>query len=71
MLPLALLFAFYGLRQLRMRQAKIRDRSDERWDDPMGPVILTTGLIVGLLVQFIVAVSNILAVNICCDRRYP
>jgi hypothetical protein len=47
----------YGLKQLRKRQAKIRGRSDERWDDPYGPVVLTAGLIFGLLIQFIITVS--------------
>jgi hypothetical protein len=64
----------YGLKQLRKRQAKIRGRSDERWDDPYGPVVLTAGLIFGLLIQFIITVSVLVNCcnfsEYCCDMFY-
>jgi SPX domain protein involved in polyphosphate accumulation/uncharacterized membrane protein YidH (DUF202 family) len=52
LLPLALLFVIYAVRQFTWRAEKIRTRDVSRWDDALGPVFLTSVLIVALTVQF-------------------
>lgn len=59
LMPLALLFVVYALRTYLVRSRKINTRDTERWDDPYGPVILASILIVALLVQFFFKVSEV------------
>ena len=54
LLPVALLFIIYATITFLWRVEKIRTRNPLRWDDPMGPVILTLCLIIALTIQFIV-----------------
>jgi uncharacterized membrane protein YidH (DUF202 family) len=61
MLPLALLFITYAITQFLWRSRKIRSRDIDRWDDPRGPVVLTSLLIVALTVQFILKVKEVMA----------
>lgn len=60
LMPVSLVFIGYALRTFLIRGSKIKGRSDVRWDDPAGPVVLTTLLIVALSVQFIFQVMRIL-----------
>jgi len=59
LLPVALAFIAYALVIFLWRSNQIRTRSDLRWDDPMGPVILTSMLILALSTQFILKVYDI------------
>eukprot|EP00981_Chlorochromonas_danica_P013550 scaffold6470_cov243-Ochromonas_danica.AAC.2 len=59
MLPISLLFIFYALRTYLIRGTKIRTRDAERWDDPLGPVLLTLMLVFALSVQFIMKIRDI------------
>jgi SPX domain protein involved in polyphosphate accumulation/uncharacterized membrane protein YidH (DUF202 family) len=60
LLPVSLCFIGYALRTFLLRGSKIKGRSDVRWDDPAGPVVLTTLLIVALSVQFFFQVMKII-----------
>ena len=59
LLPLSLLFIFYALATFLWRSQQIKTRSDLRWDDPMGPVVLTCLLILALTTQFVLKVYDI------------
>jgi hypothetical protein len=52
LLPLSLLFVIYAVWTYLWRSDKIRSRDVGRWDDPVGPVLLTSLLIIALTVQF-------------------
>ena len=52
MLPVSLCFVLYALNTFLWRSNLIRSRNAHRWDDPMGPVILTLLLTIALIVQF-------------------
>ena len=54
LMPVALLFVIYAINTFLWRVEKIRTRNPLRWDDPMGPVILTLCLVVALTIQFVV-----------------
>ncbi len=58
LLPVSLIFIGYALRTFMVRGAKIRGRLDVRWDDPVGPVLLTSLLIAALSVQFMLQVAK-------------
>lgn len=58
MLPVALFIIFYALRTYLYRAEKIKTRDADRWDDPFGPIILTSLVILALVVQFIIKVSR-------------
>lgn len=59
LLPVALLFVFYAIGTFVWRSRLIRTRSSERWDDPMGPVVLTALLILALTAQFVLKVREV------------
>jgi hypothetical protein len=52
MMPLALCFVVYAVRTYLWRSERISTRDVERWDDPFGPLILASLLILAMLVQF-------------------
>jgi uncharacterized membrane protein YidH (DUF202 family) len=60
MLPVALLIDVYAIVTYVWRSRLIRTRSSERWDDPMGPVLLTGLLVLALLVQFFLKLAEVL-----------
>jgi SPX domain protein involved in polyphosphate accumulation/uncharacterized membrane protein YidH (DUF202 family) len=59
LLPISLLFVGYALATFLWRSQQITTRSDLRWDDPMGPVILTSLLILALTSQFVLKLWDI------------
>lgn len=59
-LPVALLFIVYACVTYVWRSKLIRERASDRWDDPVGPVILTVLLILALLLQFFLKLYDIL-----------
>jgi hypothetical protein len=56
MMPVSLLFIIYALRTYLIRSEKIRTRDSNRWDDPYGPIILASTLVLVLTVQFVLKV---------------
>ena len=52
LLPIALIFILYPLFVYMWRNGQIRGRDASRWDDPWGPIIITTLLIFALCIQF-------------------
>ena len=58
LLPLSLGIIVYGVRQYQWRLEKIKFRDNTRWDDPNGPVIMTIVLIIALIAQLVITVSN-------------
>lgn len=48
MLPVSLLFVGYALFQYTWRHARIHDRINDRWDDPRGPLLLASSLVVAM-----------------------
>jgi len=58
LLPIALLFIVYPLNTYLWRSSKIRNRDSTRWDDPMGPVIITILLIFALCIQFVLKIMQ-------------
>eukprot|EP00596_Hydrurales_sp_CCMP1899_P008312 CAMPEP_0119042730 /NCGR_PEP_ID=MMETSP1177-20130426/16114_1 /TAXON_ID=2985 /ORGANISM="Ochromonas sp, Strain CCMP1899" /LENGTH=664 /DNA_ID=CAMNT_0007009715 /DNA_START=325 /DNA_END=2319 /DNA_ORIENTATION=+ len=61
LLPLALLFVGYALWTFLWRSEKIKTRDVSRWDDPLGPLLLTFCLIVALTVQFFIKLNDVLS----------
>jgi SPX domain protein involved in polyphosphate accumulation/uncharacterized membrane protein YidH (DUF202 family) len=59
LLPISLMFIGYALSTFLWRCNQIKTRSDLRWDDPMGPVVLTCCLIVALVVQFVLKLRDL------------
>ena len=59
LLPVALAFIAYALVTFLWRSNQIKTRSDLRWDDPLGPVVLTCMLILALSTQFVLKVYDI------------
>lgn len=57
MLPLSLVFVIYALVTFLWRSNMMKNRDTARWDDPMGPVLLTIMLILALTVQFLMKVT--------------
>lgn len=57
LLPIALIFVVYPLNTFVWRNNKIRNRDTSRWDDPVGPVIITVLLIIALSIQFFMKVG--------------
>jgi uncharacterized membrane protein YidH (DUF202 family) len=64
MLPLSLLFVAYALATFLWRSNMMRNRDNARWDDPLGPVILTVLLIFALTVQFFMKVSSVVVFSL-------
>jgi len=50
----------YAIRTFHIRAAKIRERAQVRWDDPLGPVILGVTLIIAFGAFFFAQLSEIL-----------
>lgn len=63
MLPVSLGFIAYALSTFLWRSEKIKIRFEGRWDDPVGPVILTIALIIALTVQFCLSILNMIYDN--------
>jgi hypothetical protein len=59
LLPIALLMICYSVWTYLWRTSKIGVRDAFRWDDPMGPIVITSLLIVALCAQFIQKVTFI------------
>ena len=53
MLPISLAFCVYALHVFLWRQDQIKNRIPARWDDPMGPLILGSLVVITLVVNFI------------------
>ncbi len=53
MLPISLAFCVYALHVFLWRQDQIKNRIPARWDDPMGPLMLGSLVVITLLVNFI------------------
>jgi uncharacterized membrane protein YidH (DUF202 family) len=60
LLPLALLFIGYALWTYLWRAEKIRTRDTNRWDDPVGPMLLGLVLIIALSSQFYLKLADVL-----------
>lgn len=60
LLPMSLLFIVHALRTFLWRSKLIRNRDATRWDDPVGPVLLTSLIIIALVVHFMFTVYNLL-----------
>jgi CHASE2 domain-containing sensor protein len=58
LLPIALLMICYSVWTYLWRTAKIGARDAFRWDDPMGPIVITSLLIIALCTQFIQKVTQ-------------
>ena len=54
LLPVALIFTVYAVWTFSWRNDMIVHRDAARWDDPLGPVLLTVLLIFAMSVQFMV-----------------
>ena len=52
MLPLCLAIIVYAVLTFHWRNRLIRNRGTTRWDDPFGPVLICSLLLVALVVQF-------------------
>ena len=52
MLPISLAFCVYALHIFLWRQDQIKNRIPARWDDPMGPLMLGSLVVITLLVNF-------------------
>lgn len=59
MLPISELFIGYALWTYLWRTDRIKNRFEGRWDDPLGPVILTFVLIIALVIQFFITIRDI------------
>lgn len=66
LMPIALLFVAYALRTYLVRSEKIKTRDANRWDDPYGPVILTSCLVLALVVQFCLKVCLSIFIHGLC-----
>ena len=53
MLPISLTFCVYALHTFLWRQDQIKNRIPARWDDPMGPLILGSLVVIVLAVNFV------------------
>ena len=60
LLPMSLMFIVYALRTFLWRGKLIKNRDATRWDDPVGPILLTSLLIIALVVHFLYTVYNVL-----------
>ena len=61
LLPVSLLFVLYAIVTYVWRSRLIRTRSSDRWDDPVGPVVLTVLLIIALVIQYLLKVKEVMA----------
>mmetsp|Transcript_18164 Transcript_18164/g.39599 ORF Transcript_18164/g.39599 Transcript_18164/m.39599 type:complete len:716 (-) Transcript_18164:348-2495(-) len=52
LLPISLAFCIYALHVFLWRQDQIKQRIPARWDDPMGPILLGSTVVVVLVIQF-------------------
>ena len=52
LMPVSFVFVLYALNTFLWRSDLIRNRNSARWDDPLGPVVLTLLLIIALVSQF-------------------
>eukprot|EP00605_Chrysophyceae_sp_TOSAG23-4_P000702 GSChrysophyteH1.ASY1.ANO1.786.1 assembled CDS len=59
LMPIALLFIIYALSTFLWRMEQIKSRADERWDDPLGPVLLTSMLILALVTQYVLKLREL------------
>lgn len=60
MMPLSLCFIVYAVRTYLWRSEKINTRDVERWDDPFGPLILTSLLMLAMTIQFYFKICEVL-----------
>ena len=60
LLPMSLMFIAYALRTFLWRGKLIKNRDATRWDDPVGPILLTSLLIIALVVHFLYTLYNVL-----------
>ncbi len=60
LLPLSILFAFYATFQFIWRTKRIHDRIVDRWDDPLGPLVLGSALVIALSFAWLVRVSELI-----------
>ena len=54
LLPISLLIVIYAIFTFHRRSALIKTRRASRWDDPIGPVILTGALTITLTIQYLI-----------------
>jgi len=59
LLPVAFIFVVYALNTYIWRGSAIRSKATIRWDDPNGPVFITTIMIVALLCQLVIKVCQL------------
>ncbi|VEU38640.1 unnamed protein product [Pseudo-nitzschia multistriata] len=52
LLPISLAFIIYALHVFLWRQDQIKQRIPARWDDPMGPILLGSTVVLVLVIQF-------------------
>jgi len=64
LLPISLAFCIYALHVFLWRQDQIKQRIPARWDDPMGPILLGSTVVVILIVQFFSHLYEIARANI-------
>ena len=60
LLPISLIIICYALWTYLWRATKIGTRDATRWDDPSGPVVITSLLILALTAQFFQKVCHII-----------
>jgi len=60
LLPMSLLFIVHATRTFLWRSSLIRNRDATRWDDPIGPILLTSLVILALIIHFLFTLYNIL-----------
>ncbi len=61
MLPLSILFAFYATCQFIWRTKRIHDRIVDRWDDPFGPLVLGSALVITLVIAWFMRLYEIIS----------
>ena len=59
LLPICLLIVGYALTTYLWRATKIASRDATRWDDPSGPIVLTSLLIIALTLEFVQKIYQI------------
>ncbi len=58
MLPLSILFSSYATWQFIWRTKRIHDRIVDRWDDPFGPLVLGSALVITLAFTWFIRLSE-------------